>query len=299
VSGEEWALAAIPAAVAGAGLWWSLRYGAPPADFVPIIMFHKVDPQWEWGGTRQGPKSFARKMRFLHKSGFGTISLTHYLDQLTAGSKPPAGTFVLTFDDAYAGLLEHALPVLGELDYTATIFAPSAKLGRENDWELRFGSHFRHMTGEELRQAVHAGHEIGSHGRRHIPLVGLDDTRLHDELAGSKQELEDLLGQEVKTISYPYGRVDARVKLATQHAGYIGACSSYPGTRTSIVDRYELRRLGVYSIDTMRMVAVKLRGRPLWWWATLDLAMRLINRFSIFSQLWRITRRDSPSRTND
>jgi peptidoglycan/xylan/chitin deacetylase (PgdA/CDA1 family) len=287
VSGEEWALGLIPAAVAGAGLWWSLRYGAPPTDFVPILMFHKVDPKWEWGGTRQDPKSFARKMRFLHKSGFRTVPLTGYLDHLTAGTQPPAGSFILTFDDAYTGLLEHALPVLGELDYTATIFAPSAKLGKENDWELRFGAKFRHMTGEELRQAAKLGHEIGSHGRRHIPLVGLDDARLRDELEGSKRELEDLLGQEVRTISYPYGRADARVKLATRLAGYSGACGSYPGRRTIIVDRYELRRLGVYSIDTKRTVAVKLRGRPLWWWATLDLEMRLINRFSIFSQLWR------------
>lgn len=292
MSGEEWALGLVPAAVAGAGLWWSLRYGAPHDDFVPLLMFHKVDPQWEWGGTRQGPKSFARKMRFLHKSGFRTISLNSYLDHLTAGTKPPAGSFILTFDDAYAGLLEHAMPVLHDLDYTATIFAPSAKLGKQNDWELRFGAKFRHMTGEELRQAAKLGHEIGSHGRRHIPLVGLDEARLKDELEGSKKELEDLLGQEVKTLSYPYGKADARVKLATRLAEYIGACGSYPGRRTSIVDRYELRRLGVYSIDTMRMVAVKLRGKPLWWWATLDLAMRLINRFSIFSQLWRRVKDD-------
>jgi peptidoglycan/xylan/chitin deacetylase (PgdA/CDA1 family) len=292
VSGEEWALGAIPAAIVGAGLWWSLRYGAPPPDFVPILMFHKVDPRWEWGGTRQGPKSFARKMHFLQQSGFRAIPLTSYLDHITAGTQPPDGSFVLTFDDAYAGLLDYALPVLGELDFVATIFAPSAKLGKENDWELRFGAKFRHMTGEELRQAAKLGHEIGSHGRRHIPLVGLDDSVLEDELAGSKQELEDLLGQEVKTVSYPYGRADARVKLATQRAGYIGACGSYPGRRTSVVDRYELRRLGVYSIDTKRTVAVKLRGKPLWLWATLDLAMRLINRFSFFAQLARKLKAD-------
>lgn len=284
----SWEWLALPASlVAGAGVWWQLRYGAPDATFFPILSYHKVDPHWEWGGTRNSPRAFARHMRFLAAAGWRTISLNQYINILKSGWIPPKHTFCLTFDDAYSGLSAHALPVLAELGFTCTIFAPSARLGQRNDWELSFGSHFQHMSAEELREVVAQGHEVGSHGRTHIPLTHLSDDKLREELQGSRKELEDATGSAVTTISYPYGACNAHVRQLTKEAGYEGACGSYPPRPTNKADLFELRRLGVYLIDTRRTVRVKVKGSPVWAWASLDLAMRLINRFSVFSQAWR------------
>lgn len=46
---------------------------------------------------------------------------------------------------------------------------------------------------------------LGSHGISHTALSSLTTTELTSELAGSKEQLESIGGDSVKTIAYPYG----------------------------------------------------------------------------------------------
>jgi peptidoglycan/xylan/chitin deacetylase (PgdA/CDA1 family) len=62
--------------------------------------------------------------------------------------------------------------------------------------------------------------EVGAHGVTHTDLTHLDDARLGEELATSKDRLEQLCGRPVVTMTAPGGRIDRRVVRAAVAAGY-------------------------------------------------------------------------------
>jgi peptidoglycan/xylan/chitin deacetylase (PgdA/CDA1 family) len=78
----------------------------------------------------------------------------------------------------------------------------------------------------------------------------VDADGLADEIAGSKAELEDLLGQEVAYFAYPFGQYTPAGRDRVEQAGYRAACSTRSGFNNSEVDRYQLRRIEVFGSDT-------------------------------------------------
>jgi peptidoglycan/xylan/chitin deacetylase (PgdA/CDA1 family) len=62
---------------------------------------------------------------------------------------------------------------------------------------------------------------IASQTRSHPQdLRTLSNSKLREEMMGSKRALESRLGHEVPFIAYPNGKFDARVARAAQAAGY-------------------------------------------------------------------------------
>jgi peptidoglycan/xylan/chitin deacetylase (PgdA/CDA1 family) len=91
------------------------------------------------------------------------------------------------------------------------------------------------MTWDHLRALSRAGMDVESHTRGHRVLQTLDDKELHEELAGSKADLESQLGRPVRAIAYPVGRRIARlakIRNAVEAAGYrVGLSNASGATR--------------------------------------------------------------------
>ena len=91
------------------------------------------------------------------------------------------------------------------------------------------------MSWDHVRALARAGMDVESHTRRHRVLQTLGDAELHDELAGSRADLEQQLGRPVRAIAYPVGRriaCDPRIRDAIAAAGYrIGLTNSSGATR--------------------------------------------------------------------
>ena len=88
---------------------------------------------------------------------------------------------------------------------------------------------------------------------------------LDRELRGARAELEDLIGQPVTLLAYPFGYFDERVRDAVEAAGYRAAFSFLagrivPGPR---LDRFRLPRLPMPVRASARGIAYRLR-RPAW-----------------------------------
>ena len=158
----------------------------------------------------------------------------------------PRRPVLLTFDDAYSDLHDHAFPALDANGYGATLFAPAGYLGKENLWDqaLRAGSHtVTHRLLEST--AVVAWHrrgiEVGAHSRTHARLPTLSSQDLMAELEGSKRDLERLLDAPVTTFAYPFGAVDERVRDATASV-FDAAFTIDEGLNTLATDPLMLRR---------------------------------------------------------
>ena len=82
------------------------------------------------------------------------------------------------------------------------------------------------MTSAQVKQLSEFPQvEIGSHCHNHYNLASLSEANSQRELVQSKKLLEGCIGQEVKTVAFPDGSYDARVKAQAYEADYSQLCA--------------------------------------------------------------------------
>jgi peptidoglycan/xylan/chitin deacetylase (PgdA/CDA1 family) len=209
----------------------------PSREFPRVLAYHKVT-NFELGGTWVPARHFEHQMDALLESGFRFIDEASFLEALDGRREASPREILLTFDDGYRGLLE---------------------IGKENTWDLRLpGRRFQHLGWDEIIDLGRRGFSFGSHSRTHRDLTRLSLEDMRDELSQSKGELEGRLGVEVRSLSYPFARATEAVRAEAARAGYRAAFTLYPKRAAAIPDRFELRREGVYVIDTVGTIKGKL-----------------------------------------
>jgi peptidoglycan/xylan/chitin deacetylase (PgdA/CDA1 family) len=78
----------------------------------------------------------------------------------------------------------------------------------------------RTLTWAMVRDLLRAGFTIGSHTRTHPWLANESAEKRFDEIAGSKRDLEERLGQTVRHFAYPGGQFTPPVVDLVARAGY-------------------------------------------------------------------------------
>ena len=149
----------------------------------------------------------------------------------------------MTFDDGERSVFEHAFPVLRELGVPGTVFVVVSPVGAPG--LLRW---------DDLEALAEAGWEIGSHTVTHACLTELDDASLETELRGSREAIESMLGRPCRSIAYPHGATDSRVRLAAVRAGYTAGCTT---RGTMGTDPLDWPRVGVDGRDGRMLFELK------------------------------------------
>jgi peptidoglycan/xylan/chitin deacetylase (PgdA/CDA1 family) len=215
----------------------------------PIVCYHKVDTRFELGFTQLEPRVFRRQVETLARLGWRSLGSA---DLAAALVDPPHLTprpthLVLTFDDAYASLAEHAFPVLADLGLRALVFVITDYAGRENTWDVQYGwRRFRHLSWDQLGTWQERGIEVHAHGATHARLTWLGDREAADELGRAREAIRANLGTAPAGIGYPFGAVDERVRALAVQAGY---SLGFAGPAPQPPDPMRLPRLPVYQWD--------------------------------------------------
>lgn len=192
--------------------------GRNPPPRCVVLYYHAVPAQHR--------ALFARQMDLL-------LQLTRPLpSDPTARLEPGQQYAVVTFDDGFVSVKDHAAPELQRRQIPWTIFVPSGCLGQSPAW-LRHAhpaaQHDRVMTAEELRALTNDPLvTIGSHTVKHAHLVEVGPDRARLELAQSKADLEAVLGRPVTQFSYPFGARTPALDQQARSAGYSHIFCSKP-----------------------------------------------------------------------
>jgi len=234
------------------------------AGRVLVLMYHRVGLAANAWERRYcvAPSRFAEHMGALRSEGMRAVSLDEFRRWLDGGGALPEGSFLLTFDDGFLGVHEHAAPVLERLGWPATVFLVSGLLGGRDDWtrtENPSGEAHPLMARHHVRELSGHGFTFHSHTRSHRDLTTLAPADLAGELAGSRAEVEDVVGQPVDCIAYPFGRYDDGVVAAARAAGYQIGFSTQPGFNRHGIDPFRIRRLDVFGTDTPATLLRKVR----------------------------------------
>ncbi|MCK4856527.1 MAG: polysaccharide deacetylase family protein [candidate division Zixibacteria bacterium] len=135
----------------------------------------------------------------------------------------------ITFDDGYDDIMQIA-PYLAEKGIPIMIFIPTATIGRRNQWDnFLIAGRRQHLDEEQIRNLAAGGVAFGSHGHRHIDLTTLSSVQVTDELQTSREILQELTGQPIEYLTYPFGKYNRRVVEIAPEVGFRDALLSEPG----------------------------------------------------------------------
>ncbi len=112
------------------------------------------------------------------------------------------------------------------------------------------------LTSDQLRQMHAAGMLIGAHTVSHPILASLTDDEARQEIAGSRQQLQDILGQRVGHFAYPNGKPgkdynDRSVAIVRELGFDSAVCTQWGAARTG-TDRLQLPRFSPWDATELR-----------------------------------------------
>ena len=218
-----------------------------------ILCYHSVACGWD-DPVSVEPSDFEWQCRRL-KRGRGVVPLAAVRDRLSSAGTVPHGAVVLTFDDGFADFAEHAVPIMAKYGLPATMFVVAGSVtagGVPVNWITGLDPVDAPplLTVDEIEDLHDRGWEIGSHSMAHHDLPLLSEAECRADLAESRELLSDLLGHEVTTLAYPFGRHTAHVRRAAARAGYSCALALPEGPEVG--GAFAVPRTGIY------------RGNPRW-----------------------------------
>ncbi|MGH3113709.1 MAG: polysaccharide deacetylase family protein, partial [Gaiellaceae bacterium] len=136
------------------------RAARPLPGVLNVLTYHRVDepedvPELYPGLNGATPDEFEEHMRFL-ASSCRTLSLSELLAVRRGEAPLPSHAVLVTFDDGYRSVAEHAWPIMRRHGVPLTLFVPTAYPGRPGNafWWDRLWSALegKHATpGERLR----------------------------------------------------------------------------------------------------------------------------------------------------
>ncbi len=237
---------------------WKRGKMSRPAG-VPILGYHqfKLEPETVYDIH---PQVFRRQMEYLRRNGYRVVPLLQLVRALETGEGLPEKTVVLTIDDGFKSVYQHAYPVLKEFGYPATLFLYIGFINEKG----------ASVWWPQIEEMIAGGIDIGSHTFSHLVLTrGADeseedyDSRLERELLKSKHYLEQKLNIDVPWFSYPYGAYDPAIKEKVAACGYRAAVVLNGGVVGPWTDRYALNRKLVAGTMSEREFARALRYYPI------------------------------------
>jgi peptidoglycan/xylan/chitin deacetylase (PgdA/CDA1 family) len=111
------------------------------------------------------------------------------------------------------------------------------------------------MDASHLKAWLAGGQEVGAHTRNHVDLLQVDDATARREIAGCRNELEQLLDAPVRHFCYPYGFHRPEHAAMVREAGYATATTTQRARTTAADDLFALPRVPV----------LRTTSRPVLW----------------------------------
>lgn len=218
---------------------------------LPILTYHHIQTESPvLSNLSVSLRSFKRQISWLTQKGYETISLERLGGFIQGQDTLPKKPVIITFDDGYQSVWDHAKPVLDQANFTATVFLVSQAIGKRNIWDLQKSVPILPCMDRAICQRLlDDGWEIGSHGLNHYALPELSLEPLNEELTGSKISLEQLFNRQVTAFCYPHGAWNKRIQAHVKRAGYQVACAGSPKSASVTDDQWALRRVKVKGSD--------------------------------------------------
>lgn len=220
----------------------------------PVLMYHYVGPPITGldSSLQVSADDFHAQMEWLEHHNYQPIRVEDWLKWHHGESKLPAKPVLITFDDAYSSLCDHALTELQKRNWPATIFVATAHVGGKNTWDAQPGiTPLQLMSRKQIADWSTHNIDFGGHSRTHTDLTQLSSSQIEEEVGKCSQDLTNITGKPPVSFAYPYGMVNATVVHVVQKHFDIAFLAS-GGVNDLSSDLYCLRRAMVHPSDNAK-----------------------------------------------
>lgn len=229
---------------------------------VPVLMYHHINNH-KGDMITVTPEIFEKQMRYLHKSGYKTLTTWELLSYINGDLLLKEKAVLITFDDGWLDNYIYAYPILKKYGINAAIFIVANWIDEAS--EKKPSDHEHIPTHEEsvllikqhqgskvvlnwdlIREMENSGLvEFYSHTQNHLKCHHLSENDLVTELTVSKRAIEEKLGRKCDFLSWPMGRYnDLTVRIASE-IGYKALFTTERGIVNEISDPFAIQRIAV------------------------------------------------------
>ena len=206
---------------------------------VPILVYHTVD---ESGNTYSlTPRHLDEQCRWLVEHGYTSITLRQFWRAARGLADLPPHPVMLTNDDG---------------DPSARKFAKILeRYGLVGNY---FVNNVSHLTRREIWSLAQRG-SVEAHTVSHVALSGLDYEDQIAEIAENQSYLEEITGQPVRFLAWPYGDVNASAIEAATATGIVMAFGlGATAADLDTTDWYSIPRMAIFVDDDLKTFAAKV-----------------------------------------
>lgn len=227
---------------------------------IPILCYHRFGT----GNSKMiiSPASFAAQLDWLARNGFHVIRLAELGDFLAGRAALPQRAVVITIDDGYESVHQHAFPLLKKHGFPATLFVYNDFIGTGAG-----------LSWAQLQEMAASGLvDIQAHSRTHRNLIerlpGESEDRyrqaIDNELRAPRELLERRLAPakvRVRHFAYPFGDANDVVLEAMARLNYDLGVTVNPGGNAFFAQPTMLRRTMIFGDLDLEGFKSKLQTR--------------------------------------
>lgn len=237
---------------------------------IPILMYHSISNISEkvihpYYKINTSKIVFQSHMQYLHEHGYHTINFDDFKAELSQ-IKGKCKYVVVTFDDGYFDFYTEAVPILKKYNFTATVFLPTSFI----DQNRPFHNGKKCMTWNLILELKDQGIRFGSHTENHPKLSEINSDMVEKELGNSKKKIEDKIGSEVQSFSYPYAFPQwnyNHIRLLKElliKTGYKNGVTTTIGVNCKGEDEFFRKRIPMNNDDDLNLFEAKINGAYDW-----------------------------------
>ena len=227
------------ASVGTAAVPFGMSQSAPAR--VPILVYHTVD---ESGNTYSiTRRQLNQQCRWLSEHGHTSITLRQFWRAARGLADLPPHPVILTDDDGDPSVRRFAR-ILDRYGLVGTYFVNNVSP----------------LPRRQIRSLAEQG-SVEAHTVSHVALSGLDYEDQVAEIAENRAYLEEITGEPVRFLAWPYGDVNESAIEAARSADMIVAFG-LGGTAAGldVTDRYVIPRITIFVDDDLSTFAAKVTG---------------------------------------
>ncbi len=205
-----------------------------------ILIYHKIGDN-RTPSTNVSISLFKRQMAFLKKHGYRVISLKELVKCLENHEDPPEKSVVLTFDDGYRSVYEHAFGVIKSYHYPATVFLPTEAIEK----------HYPdYLTMQQISSMRKYGIDFESHGYAHHHMAFIPKgfsmaeykRWIEEDIKKSIEFFKKRLGYTPVFFAIPYGEYNRILIDTAKEMGFKAILTQDPGSVNKFTPLYLLPR---------------------------------------------------------
>jgi len=209
-------------------------------NVVAVLLYHSISDN-EWGFSTK-PKEFEKHIRYLHGNDYRFLNTSDLLDIISGENRSIKKAVLITFDDGYRDLIEHAIPIMDTYKAKGVVFIHTDRSSSQlkNSIPLLDWADI-----ESLPETL----EVGNHAYSHPDLKKLSVSDLERETEESTSAIESKVHKKPSAFAYPFGRFTQQTIAILKANGYKLGFTIDRGTVKIGDDPFRVKRFGI-SRDT-------------------------------------------------